>query len=158
MGVSITIQDTDMGMKQLRTDLKHANGAHTKVGLPHDGTLVSGEVKTMADLVRIGGVHEFGYDKGNIPERSFIRSTYDENIAALNMMVQKEIDLVIAGRSDTRRSLARLGEFMVPKIRRKITRRIAPALSKKSKRGRDNGVPLYDSGQLLQSITHVEVL
>jgi phage gpG-like protein len=112
----------------------------------------------MEGVVMIAAVHEFGAPKRNIPERSFIRATYDENLVKLQQISDVELKRIATGKSTVKESLSRMGEWLTAKMKNKIRERIAPSLSPKTIAAKGSDVPLIDSGQLIQSITHVEVI
>jgi hypothetical protein len=149
----VSVKDIDRGWKRIRAQLLKAGGAFTKVGVQEgerrdDGT----------DLVTVAAVNEFGAPKKKIPERSFIRSTTDEQRQKVERMKRRILEGIADGTMTIKRGLGLLGEFMESKIKDKIVRLDTPpnAPSTIARKGSSN--PLVDKGQLLQSIRHVEVL
>lgn len=156
------IIDRDHGWNKFRESMKAAHGTSvTKVGFPAEATPKStpkGSANTMLEQVQIAAVHEFGAPKRGVPERSFVRTTYDENREKLSKLSEIEMDHIFKGESDPKHSLARMGEFLAAKMKNKIRNRIAPALSPATIAAKGSDVPLIDSAQMIQSITHVEVV
>lgn len=156
------ITDIDKGWNAFRASIdKSAGKSHTKVGFPAEGKVAKvkdGTAKSMIDQVQIAAVHEFGAPKRHIPERSFVRATYDENVHKLNRIADVELDRIFKGQSTLRKSLARMGEFLTAKMKNRIRKRIAPPLSPATIKAKGSDVPLIDTAQMIQSITHVEVL
>lgn len=161
-------RDVDKGWDAFRKHAESIKGkSYTKVGLPTGSTpaVVPGEKngnKPLLDLVQIGAVHEFGAPKRNIPERSWLRSTTDEekkNIAKIMAILYPK---VAAGQMSLKTALGQIGEYLAGKMKNKIRNRIppenAPATVARKKNKRHNDVPLIDTGQMVQSITHVEVI
>jgi hypothetical protein len=76
-GVKVSVRDLDRGMKNVKK-LAEAlkSGAYTKVGFfgDSDKDRRAGDPVSNVDLAMI---HEFGAPAAGIPERSFIRSTFD---------------------------------------------------------------------------------
>lgn len=107
----------------------------------------------------IASVHEFGVtiqqERGSIviPERSFMRTTFDEKKAEWFEFVKRQLNNVFEFKIDAQTLYARLGARMVGDIQEKITDLDAPpnAPSTISKKGSSN--PLIDSGGLRRSIT-----
>ncbi len=109
-----------------------------------------------ADLVVIATVNEFGSADGHIPERSFMRSTADENRAKYANLMQKAVEAGIdKGLGAMRRELGRAGLVMVGDIQKKIVALKDPpnAPSTIAKKGSAN--PLVDTGRLASSIDFV---
>jgi hypothetical protein len=147
------VEDRDLGWANIRAAMLGLDGAHTRVGVQE------GEIREDGtDLVTVAAVNEFGAPKANIPERSFIRSTVDEERPAVNRIKEGIVRKATTGHVSIRQELALLGEFAQSKIQRKIIDLKIPgnADSTKKKKGSDN--PLVDQGQLHQSIRHVEVI
>jgi phage gpG-like protein len=147
------VMDIDRGWKRIRAQLLKAGGAFTKVGVQEgeqrdDGT----------DLVTVAAANEFGAPKAKIPERSFIRSTTDEQREEVERVKRRILEKLVDGTSDIKTELAKLGSWMKAQIQKKIVDLKLPinAESTKKKKGSDN--PLVDKGQLQQSIRHVEVV
>ena len=67
--------DKDLGQKQIVRELKKAKGSFVTVGIHAK----EHEYESGASVQMVGTVHEFGLPEKNIPERSFLRSTYDKN-------------------------------------------------------------------------------
>lgn len=147
------VTDIDRGWKRIKAQLLKAGGAYTQVGVQEGEQREDG-----TDLVTVAAVNEFGAPKRNIPERSFIRSTADEQRKEVERMKQRILETLADGKSDIRRELAKLGEWFQAKIQNKIVTLDTPpnAPSTVAKKGSAN--PLIDQNQLLQSIRHVEVV
>jgi hypothetical protein len=162
----MSVEIIDHGWDKLKLTWEELSHAYTKVGLPEEGEpaeVAEAHVGNMADLVQIAAIHEFGAPKRNIPERSFIRSTYDEQKEKLREIITKEYNGVIFEKTSPRKALSRIGEWLTAKTKLKIKKRIPPALKpatiiSKTVGGKKGDVPLIDTGQLIQSIQHVEVM
>lgn len=148
-----TTQDIDRGWKRIRKQLLDAGGAYTKVGVQEGERREDG-----TDLVTVAAINEFGAPGKNIPERSFIRSTTDEQRPKVERIKEGIIRRLVDRGVSLKIELGRLGEFMQGKIQRKIVDLRSPpnAESTKKRKGSDN--PLVDKGQLHQSIRHVEIV
>lgn len=113
-----------------------------------------------AEYVMIAAVHEFGVtirkNRGSIviPERSFLRSTFDEKQDEWFKFVKKQLEQVFSGRIDARTLCERLGAKMVADIQEKLTDLDTPpnAPATIAKKGSSN--PLIDSGGLRMRITY----
>ncbi|TBV84864.1 hypothetical protein EW028_23815 [Lysinibacillus sp. OL1] len=108
----------------------------------------------------IAAVHEFGItirkERGSIviPERSFLRSTFDEKNSEWAKFVKKQLPKLLDGQMNARTICERLGAKMVGDIQRKLTQLDDPpnAPSTVAQKGSSN--PLIDKGGLRQRITY----
>lgn len=115
-------------------------GIHEAEGTAdHDGL-------TNAEL---GSIHEFG--AGDIPQRSFIRAWVDENQSLIDEWVTDAANAILAG-EDPEGASERVALQMETGIKERMLSGISPELNENSKRGKEGGVPLIDSSQLLGSI------
>jgi len=157
--VSRGITDIDRGWDTFRSSVTKSRGkSFTKVGFPSEASPKgNGPAKSMLEQVQIAAVHEFGAPKRHVPERSFLRTTHDENREKINKLSDVELDRIFKGESTPEKSLSRIGEFLTAKMKNKIRNRISPALSPVTIAAKGSDVPLIDTAQMIQSITHVEV-
>lgn len=114
-----------------------------RVGLPKnslpypDGTSV----------VEVGVQNEFGEPSKRIPQRSFLRSTLNENKRKYLTMFSKLSKLIVDGKETKDRALRKVGLQVQTNVRQKITDIKEPPL-----KVRKGGNPLVDTGHLRQSI------
>ena len=134
----------DKAIKEIEKVAKSLKGkGMVKVGLPAnanpypDGTPV----------VMVGAVHEFGSPSQNIPQRSFLRSTINENSDKYEGMIKKLTKKIVDGEMDQNHALGLLGLQMQGDVVEKISNGVPPALKYRE------GTPLYDTGHMAQSIT-----
>ena len=145
----VEIITKDLGWKKIEKTFKGA-GVSLTVGI--HGSAGSQEVL-------IGTVHEFGSPERGIPERSFMRSTFNTKREELYEQMEKAIADGFRGvRLD--RSLGRIGLGMVAAIQATIRNRETvgpePQANKPAtiaRKGSDT--PLIDTGRLIASITSV---
>lgn len=112
------------------------------------------------EYVMIASVHEFGatIQRGrgsiSIPERSFLRTTFDEKNEEWISFFKSQLKHVLALRMDVQTLFNRLGARMVGDVQEKITDLDAPpnAPSTIAKKGSSN--PLIDTGGLRMRITY----
>lgn len=111
------------------------------------------------EYVMIANVHEFGATirrgKGNtiIPERSFMRSTFDEKKEEWVLFFNNQLKRVLKGQMGPRVLCERLGAKMTADIQEKITDLDTPpnAPSTIAQKGSSN--PLIDTGGLRMRVT-----
>ncbi len=149
--------DKDRGWNKFKRDMKKIDGSYVKVGL-QSGSLHKGEGGEISDLVAIGAIHEFGTK--TIPERSFMRTTFDERQHQLNALKIRLSRTISSGRMSVRQGLTILGEAMSNAIKKKITDIKLPPLKNPSEKRTGEGVanPLVDTGQLRSGITYEVVV
>lgn len=112
------------------------------------------------EYVMIASVHEFGATirrgKGsiNIPERSFLRTTFDEKNEEWVSFFKSQLKQVLALKMDVQTLYKRLGTKMVADIQERITDLDAPpnAPSTIAQKGSSN--PLIDTGGLRMRVTY----
>lgn len=118
----------------------------------------------------LAGIHEFGVQINNgfgrgikitIPERSFIRSTYDANIQNYAKLLRNGAGKVLDGKLTLRQVMLLIGEKAVSDMKRTIAVGIDPPikpstiLARKKRFGKASTTPLIASGELQNSITAV---
>lgn len=119
------------------------------------------------EQVIIAGANEFGTDRAGknhnikIPQRSFLRSTLDEEKETVRNQVDQAKVAVVTGRLEKKTFLARLGLWFEAKVKAKILAGGTPFIENapstaqaKRDRGREWPQPLNDIGRLRQSIVH----
>ena len=143
----------DRGWIAIKRQVRLADKSHTKVGLQEGA-----QAKDLSDLVTIGAVNEFGAPKRNIPERPFIRTTFDDQRFNLNQMIDREYDRLLRGTTNVRIALGKVGAFLKGKTQQKIVDIDQPPNKPSTIRRKGSSNPLIDTGQMRQSIRHVEVL
>lgn len=150
----------DRVFRELRRKIGRLADAHVKVGVlsaqanqPHEGSDMT--------IVEIAAVHEYGSEAAGIPERSFIRATFEGGEAPVQQrdLSAKLARQIIAGDLSPEEALQVLGQWGVAQVKKKITSRIPPPLKeatikRKTVGGKRGDVPLVDTGQLISSITY----
>ncbi|MDE9571034.1 hypothetical protein [Xenorhabdus bovienii] len=91
-----------------------------------------------------------------IPERSFLRSTLNENKEAMVKDLADNLRNAIQGDMSTDAAFLDVGNKLVGKVKEKIMSGINPPLSQSTIRKKKSSKPLIDSGNLFNSI-HAEV-
>ncbi len=90
----------------------------------------------------------------NIPERSFMRSGFDENerdlISAIERLLQHVINLKLSPND----FYERIGTWLVSRIQNKLRSLSDPPLSSMTIERKGSSSPLIDTGRLISSITY----
>lgn len=118
--------DVDRGEKAMLKELERMRktqpyvsiGVHESAGSYDDGVTVAS----------VATWHEFGTDHG-IPERSFIRSTMDEQVTKLVALTKRLKGDVLFQRLTSREALGLIGQRIQAEIRDKISKGIDPPLA-----------------------------
>jgi hypothetical protein len=96
--------------------------------------------------------NEFGY---GVPERSFLRSTYDEQIGKWERQLENGIKGILNMKTEASRVWRDLGLKAERDIQKKLSSNIAPANAPSTIRQKGSGkTTLFDTGLLYRSITH----
>lgn len=144
--------DTKM-WDQLRKKLPE--GAHVQVGVI--GAAGSATTDSGITMIELAAIHEFGSPKAGIPERSFIRSTFErpEVLEQLNVMARGYARLVVADKITWDVALGRLGAWAAAEIKGAIKKKLTtgPALAPATIVRKGSSTPLIDTGRLINAIT-----
>ena len=152
------VEDTDLGLNRIMLKLSgELNDVVIKVGVQAKDKAAkrgkNGSIRnTDQPLAVIAAIHEFGL--GGMPQRSFLRSAFDENKPMLNRMGDNIVNGAIKGMS-TETALNQLGNVVQGMVQKKIVDGPfvpnSPATIKRKKSSK----PLIDTGHLRQSIRYV---
>ncbi len=107
-------------------------------------------------IVEIGAIHEFGSPAANIPERSFIRRTFQMKTTKVAKFTARIARAIINDRLTADKALELLGLFGAAEVKKTITKgaRIPPKLKPATIARKGSSRPLVDTGRLLNSVTH----
>lgn len=169
------ITEIDRGWKQIRASLKALKDgdSYVKVGVLGTGSGMKNRERTgPVTNVDLAVIHEFGAPSANIPERSFIRSSFDANRHQYIADLRKLMTSVYENKMTVARALGIMGLRMSTDMKKRITTGdgISPAntpevfmrkLLKNTARFNKTGAaprPLVDTGRLVGSISHEVVL
>jgi hypothetical protein len=164
MATKGTVIERDKGFNRIMDAFVKKGDMVVKVGIQgseskqkHTGDF--GKHQRPLTNLEVGVIHEFGAPGASIPERSFIRSTATKNAKKYFSTLKTITKGIIAGVIDVRRGLELLGIQVEADMKSTMTKGIAPPLKHRRKvpKGVAPGkqVPLVNTGQLRNSITHV---
>lgn len=136
-----SVIEVDRGAQQIYATLGRMRGNTPSVHVGYQGYLAERAT-----------INEFGAPVANIPERSFIRSTYDEEQPEMIKIRDKFMEKVILGKLDPKIALAAVGHYLAEKIQQKIVELKDPpnAPLTIAKKGFDD--PLIEHGDMLRGI------
>lgn len=152
MKKNVTIIDKDKGWKKIQKILRSSNQPHVKVGIM-GADATAAHAHTELTNVEVGSFHEFGI---GVPQRSFIRDTFDYNrdryYRALKAMAQR----VVAGKYSLKVGMEAVGQLAESDFIGRIETNNPPftPLADSTIRRKGSSKPLIDTGQLKNSITH----
>ena len=150
--MSNRVREQDLGWEAIRKEVAKAKGARVHVGI------MEGEAErdddSEIDNVALGITHEYG--RGNNPERSFMRSTFDEDRRGLIRLKDRLWSQVLRGRLTTNQALELMGQEHQEAVQAKIVALKYPKIEDSTKRQRKFGGsnPLVDTGDFYRSITY----
>lgn len=145
------VVDKDYGWSDLMKTFEGLEGEiSVVVGVP----ATADEYKDGANQVLVASVNEFGSDDGRIPERSFLRSTVDENAQEYSALLAKLVGRVVDGKATPNQALDRLGLTVERDVKRKIVDLKEPPNAERTIEQKKSSNPLIDTGQLRQSVTY----
>lgn len=135
----------DNAIKELnKINSKMRGPDSVKVGLPKG----SNDYPDGTSVVMVGAVHEFGSPSRGVPQRSFLRSTVQEQRKPYKRLFKKLALKIIKGEITKKQALEIMGLKSQTDIRQKITDIQEPTLVSR------DGNPLVDTGHLRQSIVY----
>ena len=147
----------DRGCDKIMRQLKLTDKSYVKVGVQagaeHKPSSKGSKPKDTTDMVAIAVANEFG-TKG-IPERSFLRSTTDEQQRELIVLKVEAIRRITIGRTTVKKQLDKIGLYLGSKVQNKIKDLRTPPNALSTVRAKGSSSPLVDTGQLRASIRHV---
>lgn len=140
----------DKGWSRIQRDTAQLSRLYVDVGIQADaGTDDEGN-----PIIVRAVANEFGTKRG-IPERSFVRSAFDEQQAKLNTLKKRLVSGVIAGKLSPERAAGLLGQQHEKDIKDKIRSITSPALSPATIARKGSSKPLIDTGQMINSVRYV---
>lgn len=152
--INVRITDTN-NIIRLKNVLRELKNHSVEVG-------VFGEDDAGNDTsyVMIASVHEFGatIQRGEgtitIPERSFLRTTFDEKNEEWVIFFKSQLKQVLRFQMDVQTLFNRLGARMVGDIQKKITNLDAPPNAPSTINKKKSSNPLIDTGGLRMRVTY----
>lgn len=158
-GFTLKVIEKDLGWRGIARGVATINGATVRAGLVGEKAAKVHEDSTMTNA-EIGTVHEFGAPAANIPERSFLRSTFRKNKDKYNRLMGALAAAVYSARAGSKGALALLGATMVSDIKATIRAGIPPPLAaatvaRRSKRKKDREIPLIDTREFINAISYL---
>lgn len=93
--------------------------------------------------------------KMTIPERSFLRATFDQERGNIEIASQRTLDLILEGKYDVMTGLGRFGAFVQSRVQQKIQSTHSPANAPLTIRLKGSAHPLISTGRFKNSIRYI---
>lgn len=149
---SSRVIDKDKGFSKFFKRLRELDGLEAVVGiLAKQGAQVREGGITMVEL---GTIHEFGAPGAGIPQRSFLRSTFDENRNKYDRLLKDATKGVVSPRTASvpKRALFKVSQVARTDVVKKISSGIPPPNDPATIARKGSSLTLIDKGLLRGSI------
>lgn len=152
----------DRGFKRIIKELKKLEKKpYVKVGFPAESSKTEagkedsdGDVSEFVTVLEVAIYHEFGTI--NMPERSFIRASFDQERKKYEELNKKLLTDIYSGNKTVEKALDILGMTIENDIKAFI--RNGDVSPESIRALNEGGTTLDDTGQMLNSITYVKVM
>lgn len=148
------ITTRDRGLRRFQKRLKSlAKGVTVTVGV--QGKEAEQSYDDGTPVVVVAAVHEFGREDGSIPQRSYLRSTFDANRKKYERMIPSKARMVIKGGPTGKQVMFEIGETLREDVVKAIKAGIPPPLAPATIARKGSTLPLVDWGILMAAISTV---
>lgn len=151
------VVDIDLGYKAIFQEIEELSKKSLLVGIQEKARTVAqskGGRKQKAGLsvAEYAADNEFGTNL--IPQRSFMRTAFDENIDRIENIAAIQYGKIIDGSISLAQGLGIVGQVITGMIQRKIREIRFPPNSPKTIALKGSSKPLIDFGQMVKSVTY----
>lgn len=159
--IKFGFREVDKGWNALRQSMKslEQNKSYVKIGVLDDGK--GAEIRDGGlSNAEIAAIHEFGSADGRIPERSFVRSTWEAKESEYLAMMKKLVRGVYEGKMSVEKALNVAGARIANDIKNRVTQGpgIPPPLAASTIARKGSSRPLIDTGRMINSLAWKVVL
>ena len=141
------VTDRDLGLKAFIRQLETARKVEVVIGIR------ANEMNEGESVAFYAACNEYGTKI--IPERSFMRSSFDESIGAIKSDMEKKEKKVMDGRKDIRSALGTIGLKHQARIKAKISSNIKPENADSTIARKKSSATLIDTGTMRNSVHYV---
>ena len=139
----------DSGWKGVLKEVLDRGGVFVTVGIQDYGDRKEEDAElSNAEIARL---NEFGI---GVPERSFLRSTFDDNIEYFRKQAASFTAGAVLGKWTPENAMALLGQRVVTKVKRKIRSNIPPGNAESTKARKKSSRTLIDTSQMLNAVDY----
>jgi hypothetical protein len=163
-------QDIDRGWAFIKRELEKLPGQYGKVGFIDEGKVGNKRVRdgaskkyvnivsdlSMAEVAAVAVFNEFGTTRNgeeHSPERSFFRTTVDEERGKVGQLIDYGYTQLLRGRMSSEQVLSRACVYLQGRVRRKIRDLKEPVNAQSTIDAKGSENPLVDTSQMLNSVT-----
>lgn len=140
--------DRDLGLRRFIRELQIAKVTEVVIGVQQGD--MNGEGKQIAQYA---AYNEFG--SGRTPERSFMRTAFDENLPALQRDMEKRYTEVVEGTKTVYQALGLVGLYHQEVIKQKINDNVPPPNSPVTIALKGSSRTLIDTSAMKNSIHYI---
>lgn len=141
-------RDRDLGWREFQRQLREARTIEVVVGVQQGEMNGDGE-----QIATYAAANEFGTEE--IPERSFMRSAFDENVSELQQEMEGRYQQMMRGALTTRQALGLVGLKLQDMIKDKISSNIPPPNSEATIERKGSSRTLIDTSAMKNSIHYI---
>lgn len=157
MARNVVVTDIDLGYDAIIEEIVKLEKASLLVGIQEQAktTAQSKNGRTQKagqSVAEYAAKNEFG--DGNIPERSFMRTAFDENLDLIENATADQYGKIIDGDIALTQGLNVIGQIITGLIQTKIRAIIFPPNSPRTIAMKGSSKPLIDFGQMVKSVTY----
>ena len=140
----------DRGYKATMARLAALEELEVHVGIQNDGAEHKGKL-----IATYAAANEFGAPRAGVPERSFIRSGFDDNVDLLNDTVTRIRDLVVDGALEAQTGAELLGQLHQGQVVAKIDSNVGPPLKPATIKRKGSTKTLIDEAYMKGAVRYV---
>ena len=144
------IVERDRGYRKILLSLEELDRTVVDVGIQSD----AGAGEDGTPIAAYAAWNELGTADGHVPERPFMRSTFDETVGQLNALAGRLIGGVMDGKIAPRQAASLLGEQHETDIKRKIGSGVPPPNHPMTIKAKGSSKTLIDDGTMRQSVRY----
>ncbi len=154
---AVVVVDTDLGFNKIMADLLSLDRYEVLTGI-QQGSKTTGKISNRRhqpvglDIAQYAAQNEFGTRE--IPQRSFMRTAVDENLALITSYASQQLGLVIDGAETPRIAFNRIGLLMTNLIQKKIGQITFPPNSARTIAEKGSSKPLIDFGSMIAAVRY----
>lgn len=142
-------RDIDKGMANIMSTMKELNGVTIKVGILENSSKM--RYKSGVSLVEVAVKNEFGI---GVPERSFLRSTFDNNEKQWNRKIARILQKRLFSYGHLRVAAIQIGRMIQQSVQSTIVVMKSPPNSARTIANKGANDPLIHTRRLLQNIKY----
>lgn len=146
----VKVEDKDHGYNALVKKIDGMDRLAILVGVfEREGAMPHGD--DAFTVLDVAAVHEFG--TATIPQRSFIRAWFDENLERAREALRRLMVQALQGKMTPEQCVEKFGLWVQGEIQKRIAQGIPPPLAESTVEKKGSSVPLVNTGQLRSSVT-----